>query len=338
MPPRYPWGEGSFSEEMFQGQRMAYEVRSDTLRDNASKLSDERRTLSVPITHLSHCTHNEQARQIEGNDEYLCFKSYMKTPRKNTHEYNIETRTTKELFGKRSVLPGNLSWWGISTFEWYEGDDPRGIETKQIVKKLAQIDTDTDENIYVPPYLQSCVLKKRACANSVYGGNSFPYPIRNLIESYRQSRSENAKIYFKKAGTLRYRHEICYVILVCTEEDLQNEDISSMPGAGEPDINMGRRMKYFNLSDESIAPDGKLKKKKITPEFISEYPIRAIYTGPPGQRVKRFYSWDTLNFAFYFPEPQLRVKKDDIIPAPTKHDKESCHLGKENCPDKPRYQ
>ena len=332
MPPRYPWGEGSFSEEMFRNQDMAYEVRSDTLRRNASKLSDERRTLSVPITHLSHCTHNEQVRQIEDNDEYRCFKSCLKTPRENSHEYNIESRTTKKLFGKQSVLPGYLSWWGISTIEWYEGDDPRGIETKKIVKTLqAKKYGGAKETIFVPPYLQSCIQEGEACANSVYGGNSFSCPIRKLIESYRQSRSENAKIYFKKAGTLRYRHEICYVILVCTEEDLQNEDISSMPGAGEPDINVGRRMKYFNLSDESIDPDGKLKKTDIKPEFISEYPIRAIYTGPPVKRVGRFYSWDTLNFAFYYPEPHLRVKKDDIIRAPTLHDEQSCHLG--NCPD-----
>ena len=322
---------------------MTYEVRSDTLRRNASQLSNEapeRRTLSVPITHLSHCTHNKQARLIEATDKYRCFKANMKTPRGNTrrgntpsgetHVYNIEERTTTQLRGQQSVLPGYLSWWGISTIEWYRSDDQRGNETREIVSTLAQRDQETNESIFVPPYLQYC--DRQAC--SVYGGNSFSCPIRNLIKSYEQSRNmvgQNNPIYFKKAGTLRYKHEICYVILVCTKEDLQNEDISSMPGACQPDKNMGRNATYFDLGDKFITPDGELLQMEITPEFISEYPIRAIYDE---HRDGKFYSWDTLNFAFYFPnEGQLKVESQYITRAATKHDQNSCHLGRANCPD-----
>ena len=43
-------------------------------------------------------------------------------------------------------------------------------------------------------------------------------------------------------------------------------DISSMPGAGQPDINMT----YFNLG-ELVAPDGELLQMALIPEFISEY-------------------------------------------------------------------
>ena len=99
-----------------------------------------------------------------------------------------------------------------------------------------------------------------------------------------------------------------------------------MPGAGQPDINMGTEVSHFNLSDESIAPDGELLRMEIKPGFISEYPIRAIYMGPPDQRVRRFYSWDTLNFAFYFPD-QLQVDSQYIVHTATKHDRKSCHLG-----------
>ena len=203
------------------------------------------------------------------------------------------------------------------------------------MSRLAQGDRAKNETIYVPPYLQYC--DEQAC--SVYGGNSFSCPIRNLIESYEQSRNswndQNNKIYFKKAGTLRYMHEICYVILVCTGYDLKNEDISSMPGAGQPDVNMGREVTYFNLGDESIAPDGELRTMEIVPEFISEYPIRAIYTGSRKDRLGRFYSWDTLNFAFYFPkrQGQLQVESQYITRAATKHDRKSCHLGEMKCPD-----
>ena len=268
---------------------------SDTLKNDASLLSDEGSTLSVPITHLSHCTHDEQARQIEGDDEYRCFKACTKL-RKNTHVYNVEERTTK-LFDHHSVLPGYLSWWGISTIEWYHSDDKRGKETRDIVSTLAQKDRKTNERIFVPPYLQYCDGK----ANSVYGRNNFSSSIRNLIESYEQSRNGNGHnnpIYLKKAGTFRYINEICYVILVCTKKDLRNEDISSMPGACQPDT---REMTYFNIDDESIAPDGELKTMEIKTEFISEYPICAIYAYNEKERQK-FYSWDTLNFAFYFPE------------------------------------
>ena len=349
MPPRYPWGRDDFREMLFQDLDMAYGVQSGMLRENARQLSyePERRTLSVPITHLSHCTHNKQASQIKDNDENeetmqtgdytgnnLCFKAYRKDPRENTHVYNIDERTTEQLFDHHSVLPGYLSWWGVSTIEWYNSDksaDRRRNETRDIVSRLAQRDCATMETIYVPPYLQ--YWNGKAC--SVYGGNSFSCPIGLLIESYQQSRNsccnEDNPIYFKKAGTLRYRHEICYVILVCTKNDLRNKDISSMPGAGQPDTNMGRNVTYFNHG-EFIAPDGELKLMEITPEFITEYPIRAIYTGPGSGR---FYSWDTLNFAFYFPkrQGQLRVHPGYIAHAYTKHDSISCHLG--SCPDNP---
>ena len=335
MPPRYPWDKGSFPEALFQDKHMAYEVQSDALRGNASKLSNKKLTHSVRITHLSHCTHDEQAREIEECRDYLCFKAYRRDPRENTHVYNIEDGTTKQLFDHHSVLPGYLSWWGISTIERYKNDDRRG---RDIVKQLAQGDKATNETIYVPPYLQYTIHDAEARACSVYGGNSFSCPIRNLIESYKQSRNSwNNKIYFKKAGTLRYTHEICYVILVCMKQDLRNEDISSMPGAGQPDINMGTEVRYFNLGDESIAPDGELLTMELIPEFISEYPIRAIYTGSRKDRLGRFYSWDTLNFAFYFPHRQgeLLVKSDDITHTATKHDRKSCHLRPHlgDCPD-----
>ena len=309
---------------------MMYNVQSGTLKKNASNLSNEGRTISVPITNLSHCTHNEQARQIVDNG-YLYFKAYRKDPRENTHVYNIEDGTTKQLFDHHSVLPGYLSWWGISTIEWYHSDDDkRGKETREIVSRLAQMDREKNERIFVPPYLQYCDGQ----ANSIYGGKSFSCSIKDLIGSYKQSRNGSNYIYFKKAGTLRYMHEICYVILVCTEKDLRNEDISSMPGAGQPDINMGREVKYFNLGDESITPDGELLRMALTPEFTSEYPIRAIYTGSRKDRLGRFYSWDTLNFAFYFPnqQGQLQVESQYITRAATQHDRLSCHLGY-NCPD-----
>ena len=330
MPPRYPWGTNSFPNDLFVGQYMAYEVQSDLLREYACQLSYEPkgRTLSVPIAYLSHCTHNEQARQIEDNDKYRCFKAYRKDPRENTHVYNIEERTTRQLYDHHSVLPGYLSWWGISTVEWYNSYDESGKNTREIVSRMAQGDSTTHETIYVPPYLQYC--NGKAC--SVYGGNSFSCSFNNLIESYRKSRitcNEN-RIHLKKAGTLRYMHEICYVILVCMEKDLRNEDISSMPAANEPDINMGIGVKYFN---SDYAHDGGwLNDMNVRSEFISEYPIRAIYGSCC---FRKFYSWDTLNFAFYFPEQQgqLKVKSKYINRAATKHDKKSCRLGEMNCPD-----
>ena len=43
---------------------------------------------------------------------------------------------------------------------------------------------------------------------------------------------------------------------MCTEKDLRNEDISSMPGACQPDT---REVTHFNLGyAKSIAPDDEL--------------------------------------------------------------------------------
>ena len=112
------------------------------------------------FTHLSHCTHNKQASQIEDDNEYRCFKAYRKDPRRNTYVYNIEERTTKQLF-HHSVLPGYLSWWGISTIEWYRSGEYGGSETLEIVSALAHGDDMQQMKLFMFHHIFNSVVTKQ---------------------------------------------------------------------------------------------------------------------------------------------------------------------------------
>ena len=42
--------------------------------------------------------------------------------------------------------------------------------------------------------------------------------------------SDSKAVYLNRAGTLHYRYEICYVVMVVMEDDLQNSDIGALQG------------------------------------------------------------------------------------------------------------
>lgn len=307
---------------------MNYEIENQQQKQRLTRLlSTENHTLAIPITHLSHWTHDTNARDIENDGGPFVFKTHEKQARQNSYKYNIDYQTVEEL---QTVLPGHLTWWGINVLNWYETD---GANVRQIESALQG---ETNDRVFLPPYLQYIEDPRQGDdhGNSVYGRNSFTFPLSELIENYKMSRRDcidesESKVYFKKAGTLRYMHEICYVVLVCTSKDLEEYDnLRSMEGAGQED----GPMTYFD-ANEFIARDGEVLDSQQTPSFISEYPIRAIY---PARGDRRMYSWDTLNFAFYYPneDGELCVPRNDSHKKTTvQHDRRSCHLGPRNCPD-----
>ena len=59
-----------------------------------------------------------------------------------------------------------------------------------------------------------------ATDNSRYGNNAFVCDFLHLLTSYATSRQVDLhKICIRKGGTLRYRQEICYVLIICHEAD-----------------------------------------------------------------------------------------------------------------------
>ena len=328
--PRFPWEANDFPATFPENDKI--KVDDPDILSNAAILGcdNSNRKLQVPITHLSHCTHEAMADKIKGEEAGTCiFKTKEKKPRGNGSSYIYDInddnqQPPQEISG--NVIPGYLSWWGLNVKNWYENDNP-GRRIKRAVEEL-------DRNgVYVPNYLQSVPC-------SIYGDRSFTYDFNQLIEHYKTSRDDcnddnEKKVHFKKAGTLRYRHEICYVILVCTAKDLQEASIKDMPTAKELDqenieVETGSELPQERIDKDMenyFQPNGYVT--RMADCFNSEYPIRAIYPG------RHFYSWDHLSFALYFPNEDQKLSCDQVEPEEIKHEIKACHLGS-LCPNR-RY-
>ena len=305
-PPRFPWEANDFSATFPEKDKI--EVVEPDILSNAAILgcdnSNRNRKLQIPITHLSHCTHESTADMIKGEEAGMCkFKTKEKKPRGDGSSCLCDINDVHPEISF-NIIPGYLSWWGLSVKNWYENDN-RGRRIKRAVEELHR------KKVYVPNYLQSVPC-------SIYGDRSFTYDFNQLIEHYKTSRDDcnddnEKKVHFKKAGTLRYRHEICYVILVCTAKDLQEASIKDMPTAKELDkenieVETGSELPQDRIDkgmENYFQPNGYVTRMDC---FISEYPIRAIYPG------YHFYSWDNLNFAFYFPNEGQKLSCDQVTP------------------------
>ena len=142
----------------------------------------------------------------------------------------------------REVIPGFYTWWGL-----YTENPPPGPQ-------------DT-----LPNYLKSP-------PNSIYGSRAFVVSFHEMLESYAFARSRHpGQILFRVGGTMRYKHEIAYVVIVCTASD------------ADP------IKKHDELIHLKALIDDKGVNRTCAPLFTAKY-------------YNTYNSYETLNFAFYFPE------------------------------------
>ena len=164
----------------------------------------------------------------------------------------------------QSLLPeGKYSWWGIR----------------------ALVDSSTD-----------------GCR---YGGHVFTASFPYMLGQFRLAHTKGKKapeISFKKAGTLRYKKEICYVILVCADND-NLEQIRDLPPVTKED---NKTISFDGMLDA----DGKV----IYPEAKVSF----------NQQKFTDNNWEHVVFGFYF-SPQcetdsLKLEKNEV-----KYDKDFHH-------------
>ena len=176
------------------------------------------------------------------------------------NEYMYEHISTDE-----EVFPGFYSWWGLY------------IENKIPDLKVK----------YPPNYL-------RDPPESIYGSTAFIIPFDEILESYASSRSCRLRdLRLRVGGTMRYKCEIAYVIIVCTHAD---NDLSCY------DLITSSDAPYLLDVEGFIDGSGRIKDKCHFPSFTTCY-----YDA--GE------SHEALNFAFYFPEEQdftCQVDKIDV--------------------------
>ena len=237
---------------------------------------------SLPILSLAHVTHNKEAELIRQEKKFFVFKPNQKVGKAlGRYDGSPVGETFKKVDGgyqrippDAPVFPGYLSWWGISSKESYESDHGRNFREALDGAKEST------------PYLQEVdYLGEKP--SSRYGNRGFIFSFQDLMSGYKASRN-NGNVYLKKAGTLRYKREICYVIIVVMTEDLGNETIRELPSIFyEPCLD------HNGCIDE----DGKL-----------------INDGSPSFKLKHPFdgdNWESMAFAFYFPssDDRLRLKK-----------------------------
>ena len=248
------------------------------------------REFKIPVKQLSHITHDKEMREITSTKEDGFYT--MLPSRKVGKAYKWDGTPMGESFfldctplpsveelrdlsftyvsNEESLMPeGYYSWWGVKT-EGYSGQSKCAL----------------------PGYLENP-------PQSTYGTNEISGDLNKLLQNYRDSRAVEGEpnkpdIYLLVGGTLRYSHEICCVVIVCTADDKESAALKGyMPVTTEPDhepynpepYNPNPTLNLNDLTDDTGKVVNLSKKPTFCPKFLS--------TAADG-------SWANLAFAFYF--------------------------------------
>lgn len=203
------WNENGFRPEILYRGTFCTHLPwkgDDFVEDHYSKLK------YIYVIKLCHITHNRNAEDIEQAEDYV-FKPKSKNGKFLTTSDGSPLGETYILSGqpycdgevqykyispisRETVLPGYYIWWSIDLSDVY----------------FYNIQYSKGE------YPSRPFARPEA---SMYGNNKFSCDISELIECYRNAyrvRSPDdapIDVQFRCGGTLRYRYEICYVIIVC---------------------------------------------------------------------------------------------------------------------------
>ena len=228
-----PWGEDPITNHLLPPYHDLQESLTLNLKD-------------VPHT-VAHTTHYKNAEQIISSGFKI--NAFPKRGSNGDYSYqcvNREDGKIDQIDDKTSLIPydGSFSWWSI---ELNQDHDHLGH------KNIHGVDCHT-----------SFLFDKD---QSKYGCVKFSMEFDDLISYYAQSREGSDKnVLYKVGGTLRYQREVCYVIIVCVSDDVQ--DLT--------------RLCDVNLS-----------------ELVISHPYNFFKGGQLPQPVKT--SWDYYVFALYYP-------------------------------------
>ena len=192
----------------------------------------------------------------------------------------------------RKVLPGYYIWWSI-----HKTDNPPPPPFNTYVSSLFS----------KPP-------------SSVYGSRRISITSCDLLYSYQGGFSYKdghySHLQFRNGGTLRYKHEICYVVIVCAEDHFNGAD-DDYPV-----------MDAFNIDYEANGRIRNVREWRVH--------IKNRITWKKGVS----YSWDHFVFAFHYPTSEGRMHLPSRLTVHEDINHESCpkKVGnrgyKRVCPDK----
>ena len=267
-------------------------------QDSQFKVLDKLESEKVPIHKISHVTHDTEAEGIKcASSTHFIFKPRRKVGKAFIKDGRSLGESYKEVCPyeyhqipeTESVLPGYYSWWGISLT-----GAPEAKRIRQAIKKqLNRHQYELVDYLKDPP-------------ESRYGNNEFSTKLATILKHYcRSRRCLMREVYLKLGGTLRYRQEICYVIVTCTEEDL--DSLSDFP-------NLDPKESAEFDSNGLLSGNGSIKDCHAVPIFKTAYPVQSCKY--------QSCSWEAIAFAFHYPSSEyvIRCHKDNISCNTIHHD------------------
>ena len=191
------------------------------------------------------------------------------------------------------------------------GDVPDGSPLGESYRCILKIDAPpTTETKYLHIKKEELVLPEGyyswwgsgSVEKSLYGSIKFTTPLTSAIGKFAWSKrvcaSEQPGVFLRVAGTLRYRKEICFVIVIHTDTDATDE-IKNLPPLREPN----ECFKLNGFLDE----DGQVVKWGACPTFIHKSYSDDCY--------------NTFAFAFYFSNGDMSLRLEKVVKTPIKHEK-----------------
>ena len=273
--------------EVFFPNRFTVDERSGKAPDMFPDYPEELNGISVPIEYLTHVTHDEKASEIcQDEDDYFEFKVRKKLGKTRVYydgrscgdsfrPSQVSVGYFFQITDRDAVFPGYYSWWSV-----YLGYTPlpRGIQGV-----LDRIKEEQRFTTFVPDYLN-------VNPHSRYGNHAFVCRFEHLLTAYAKARHVAIdNIYIRKGGTLRYELEICYVLIICTDNDEDKRELADF----DP---LQLKSPEFQTNG-LIRADGCLE----NPAAIANFYPRCIISWA-AKMIKHTYSYENVAFAFYFPE------------------------------------
>ena len=264
------------------------------------------RGVAIPIISLSHVTHDKEADKIQREFTFKAQEKFGKTREYDGRSCGESWRPSKSDEGyfqipdQETVFPGYYSWWGIHP-------EPHESYTTpcEIWKEQCALKAEKRFRTYVPDYI-------KVYAASRYGNHAFACEFNTLLAAYALARGTRIQdLYLRKGGTLRYTYEICYVLIICTDEDKKylREFDPLTPNS-----------KQFRMNG-LINENGQICNLDVIPTFHPEYIISwSKHESQPTEVEADKYSYEHVAFAFYFSQKDsMRVDPEKCSESIVQH-------------------
>ena len=249
----------------------------------AGELQRKVENIRVPILKLAHVTHDTEAAQImiENNFRFTVADKRGRAFGQGSRMWNADTNTFDIIDPDTTLFEGYYSWWSPYAYDYdlpqYHPNRADCISPAIINREILEPSRNRVE-AYVANYLKHP-------AESIYGDCIFHFDFIDLLDAYVKSRASET-VFIKIGGTLRYRGEICFFLIVCTEKD----KLDFPP--------LGTDNEYFETNG-LINDRGEVRTRYKRANF---HPRHIIQWSRVKDEAQKYHSYIATAFAFYYPD------------------------------------